>query len=76
MVASLGDRHCLVARAARIGRDCQQEIRMPLKRYRARVRLATMTSEVTVEAENFFAAKQQLEATYGVGSITWGPVEA
>ena len=48
---------------------------MSNKRYRARVKLPLGTTEIMIEADSVFNARQMLEAQYGRGSVIWGPVE-
>ena len=49
---------------------------MAIKTFKARVRLSNGSSqEVTVQADDYFKAKAMLEAQYGKGSISSGPME-
>ena len=43
--------------------------------YRARIKLPLGTTEIVIEADSVFNARQMLEAQYGQGSVIWGPVE-
>lgn len=47
-----------------------------MKKFKARVRVNGNQIEVRIEARNQSEAKALLEAQYGKGSITFGPVEA
>ena len=44
---------------------------IPLKRFRARIKLPIGTQEVFIEADNLTNAKQMLEAQFGIGNVIW-----
>lgn len=48
---------------------------MTMKTYRARVKVGGSSREVRIQAGSYFDAKALLEAQYGKGCITFGPVE-
>ena len=48
---------------------------MATRTYKAKIRLKSGIQEVTVQADNYFKAKEMLEAQYGKRSIYSGPSE-
>ena len=48
---------------------------MATRTFKAKIRLKSGIQEVTVQADNYFKAKEMLEAQYGKGSIFVGPTE-
>ncbi|EKY30839.1 hypothetical protein HMPREF0185_00009 [Brevundimonas diminuta 470-4] len=46
-----------------------------MKTFKAQVRINGHHTEVRVQAENLFFAKNLLEAQYGKGSVAIGPIE-
>jgi len=48
---------------------------MATRTFKAKIRLKSGIQEVTVQADNYFKAKEMLEAQYGKGSIFIGPTE-
>jgi hypothetical protein len=48
---------------------------MSLKTWKANIKLKSGIQEVRIQADNFNNAKAMLEATYGKGSISFGPIQ-
>jgi hypothetical protein len=60
-----------------VGARCGDPIggTMATRTFKAKIRLKSGIQEVTVQADNYFKAKEMLEAQYGKGSIFVGPTE-
>jgi len=52
-----------------------EETDVTTRRFKARIKLPLGTTEVVIESDGIFNAKQMLEAQYGPGTVIWGPVE-
>ncbi|WP_428489512.1 hypothetical protein [Rhodopila sp.] len=48
---------------------------MPIHTFTAKIKLKSGVQEVTLQADNYFKAKEMLEAQYGKGTIFSGPVQ-
>lgn len=48
---------------------------MTVKIWAAKIRLKSGIQEITVQADNYFKAKEIIETQYGKGSIFSGPTE-